>query len=120
MKDHTSEKTIRVISGWAMLLAMLALILTAIALIVYFAVSSAGDNGTRNTNLTALICGILSNIIATVSLAGFFTLQPNESMVWVLFGNYVGSVRQSGFHWTNPFNSKYPLSLRAKFQHTDA
>ena len=114
MKERTQEKTIRVISGWTMLLVILVIALTAIALIIYFAVSSTGDNGTTGSNLTALIFGILLGIIALVSLGGFFTLQPNESKVLVLFGNYVGTVRHSGFHWTNPFNSKYSLSLRAR------
>ena len=38
-------------------------------------------------------------------LAGFFTLQPNEARVLVLFGKYRGTVRESGFHWGNPFYS---------------
>lgn len=35
---------------------------------------------------------------------GLFTLQPNEARVLVLFGKYVGTVRQEGFHWANPFS----------------
>jgi regulator of protease activity HflC (stomatin/prohibitin superfamily) len=38
-------------------------------------------------------------------LKGFFTLQPNEARVLVLFGDYKGTVRTSGFHWGNPFYS---------------
>ncbi len=45
-----------------------------------------------------------------IALSGFFTLQPNEARVLVLFGSYKGTVRTSGFHWTNPFNSKLALS----------
>jgi regulator of protease activity HflC (stomatin/prohibitin superfamily) len=40
-----------------------------------------------------------------VLLRGFFSLQPNEARVLVLFGTYKGSVRNSGFHWANPFYS---------------
>ena len=36
-------------------------------------------------------------------LGGFFTLQPNEARVLILFGTYHGTVRTSGFHWANPF-----------------
>jgi regulator of protease activity HflC (stomatin/prohibitin superfamily) len=39
---------------------------------------------------------------------GFFALQPNEARVLVLFGEYRGTVRQSGFHWGNPFYSNGP------------
>lgn len=45
---------------------------------------------------------------------GFFTLQPNEARVLVLFGSYKGTVRDSGFHWTNPLNRKFKISLRAR------
>lgn len=46
--------------------------------------------------------------------SGFFTLQPNEARVLVLFGSYKGTVRKSGFHWTNPFTTKIPVSLRSR------
>jgi regulator of protease activity HflC (stomatin/prohibitin superfamily) len=49
-----------------------------------------------------------------ISCFGFFTLQPNEARVLILFGSYQGTVRESGFHWTNPFNRKLPISLRAR------
>ena len=38
-------------------------------------------------------------------MLGYFTLQPNEGRVLLLFGAYLGTVRQSGFHWANPFYS---------------
>src|SRR5208337_3483208 len=34
--------------------------------------------------------------------------------VLILFGSYRGTVRTSGWHWTNPLNSKRRLSLRAR------
>ena len=37
---------------------------------------------------------------------GFFTLEPNEARVLILFGAYKGTVRQSGFHWANPLYSR--------------
>jgi regulator of protease activity HflC (stomatin/prohibitin superfamily) len=41
-------------------------------------------------------------------LTGFYTLQPNEGRVLVLFGDYKGTVRTSGFHWGNPFYTNGP------------
>jgi regulator of protease activity HflC (stomatin/prohibitin superfamily) len=52
-----------------------------------------------------LVAGVVGMVIAIGLLPGFFTLQPNESRVLVLFGNYRGTVRQGGFHWANPFYS---------------
>ena len=43
-----------------------------------------------------------------ISITGFFTLQPNEARVLVLFGAYKGTVRESGFHWGNPFYTNGP------------
>jgi hypothetical protein len=40
-----------------------------------------------------------------VAFPGFFSLQPNEARVLLLFGGYRGAVRHSGFHWGNPFYS---------------
>ncbi len=45
---------------------------------------------------------------------GFFTLQPNEARVLILFGAYRGTVRTSGWNWTNPLNTKLRISLRSR------
>ncbi|MFA6468720.1 MAG: SPFH domain-containing protein [Bacteroidota bacterium] len=51
-------------------------------------------------------------IINAISFGGFFTVQPNEARVLVLFGKYTGSIRESGFFFTNPFATKKHVSLR--------
>jgi len=51
-------------------------------------------------------------IINFIALAGFIIVQPNEARVLVLFGKYIGSVRESGFFYTNPFATKKHVSLR--------
>src|SRR5258708_39531457 len=53
-------------------------------------------------------------VTGIVMLCGHFTLQPNSACVLVLFGHYRGTVRESGFFWTNPFMSKLKISLRAR------
>src|SRR5207249_4452900 len=49
-----------------------------------------------------------------LSIAGFFTAQPNQGVVLILFGNYVGTMRTSGWWWTNPFITRKKISLRAR------
>lgn len=51
-------------------------------------------------------------VLAFVLFGGFFVVQPNEARVLVLFGRYVGTVRESGFFFTNPFTTKKHVSLR--------
>ena len=45
---------------------------------------------------------------------GFFFINPNASMVLVLFGDYKGTVKRNGFYWVNPLFSKKSISLRAR------
>ena len=57
---------------------------------------------------------IIAIIVTGIMFGGFFTLQPNEARLLVLFGEYKGTVRESGFHWANPFFVKKKISLRAR------
>jgi regulator of protease activity HflC (stomatin/prohibitin superfamily) len=57
---------------------------------------------------------ILFIVMGLLALPGFFFLNPNSSTVLVLFGNYKGTVKHSGFFWVNPFFSKKNISLRAR------
>lgn len=45
---------------------------------------------------------------------GFVIVNPNESSILVLFGKYVGTIKQNGFFWVNPFIVKNKISLRAR------
>jgi regulator of protease activity HflC (stomatin/prohibitin superfamily) len=63
----------------------------------------AGANG--DVSAASGFLGGALLILAVIGSVGFFTLQPNESRVLVLFGDYKGTVRKEGFHWGNPFYS---------------
>ena len=52
--------------------------------------------------------------IGLFGLAGLMVVNPNESMVMVLFGAYKGTVKKNGFHWVNPFFTRKKISLRAR------
>jgi regulator of protease activity HflC (stomatin/prohibitin superfamily) len=43
-------------------------------------------------------------------------VNPNESIVVILFGSYKGTVRKFGFFWVNPFMTRKKISLRARNQ----
>lgn len=53
-------------------------------------------------------------VVAVFLAPGFFFINPNVSMVLVLFGEYKGTVKSNGFYWVNPFFSKKTISLRAR------
>jgi regulator of protease activity HflC (stomatin/prohibitin superfamily) len=57
---------------------------------------------------------ILPLVVSLILMPGFFFVNPNNSMVLVLFGDYRGTVKENGFYWVNPFFSKKSVSLRAR------
>ncbi len=57
-------------------------------------------------SLVSVIAGAVVFIAWGIMLGGFFTLQPNEAAVLILFGAYKGTVKKGGWHWANPFYTK--------------
>ncbi len=53
-------------------------------------------------------------VLSFLLMPGFFFINPNSSVVLVLFGDYKGTIKENGFHWVNPFFSKKNISLRAR------
>ena len=68
----------------------------------------------QNQSVWAIIVAILAAIVLLICLGGFFTVAPNEGKVLQFFGNYVGTVRDAGPRWANPFYSKRGVSLRVR------
>jgi regulator of protease activity HflC (stomatin/prohibitin superfamily) len=97
-------------SGWQMLPINLGLIIGGFAATIWTIIRADNGEGSAGwlwLTIPAMITGI-------IMICGHFTLQPNSACVLVLFGEYRGSVRESGFFWTNPFMTKLKISLRAR------
>ena len=105
----TVEKQARAASGWPMLFVNLVLYVVAIWGMVQgiIILASAEEVGVAApvTGPVLLVGGIVLLIANIIVSSGFFSLQPGQARVLVLFGNYVGTVRESGFYWVNPFYS---------------
>ncbi len=71
-------------------------------------------NSIQNQTVWAILVAILAAIVLLICLGGFFTVAPNEGKVLQFFGRYVGTVRDSGPRWANPFYSKRGVSLRVR------
>lgn len=112
------EKQVRVPSGWAMLPVTILIFLAGLglfALFVYRVTVAEQYNSTLGWFEWSLFVGSLIVFgLGVFSCWGYFTLQPNEARVLVLFGAYRGTVRDSGWHWTNPLNTKLLVSLRLR------
>ncbi|MEO5906454.1 MAG: SPFH domain-containing protein, partial [Saprospiraceae bacterium] len=70
--------------------------------------------GIYSVIIVNLFLGIAAFILFFLISPGFFYLNPNSSRVLTLFGKYVGTVKENGFFWANPFYGKKAISLRAR------
>ncbi|PIF60205.1 SPFH domain-containing protein [Flavobacterium plurextorum] len=61
-----------------------------------------------------MILAVAALLLSVVLAKGFIVIGPNSSKVLLLFGDYKGSIKQSGLFWVNPLYNKTSLSLRAR------
>jgi regulator of protease activity HflC (stomatin/prohibitin superfamily) len=61
-----------------------------------------------------ILLNALATLVLIVLFCGFFTVQPNNGVVVQLFGRYIGTVREPGLRWANPFFTKQAVSLRVR------
>lgn len=100
------EQVVRVPNGWFMLILLIAALLADAGLMVFAIKDGVETTGQPHGGLLAI--AVIALPIIVVLMLGFFTLQPNQARVLVLFGAYKGTVRTPGFHWGNPFYSRGP------------
>jgi regulator of protease activity HflC (stomatin/prohibitin superfamily) len=99
------EKTRTAASGYLALVVLPLLTLTFGWLFIRSAVAESA---------IAAVIYMIVLVITLICYKGFFMVHPNQAKVLQLFGSYVGSVRQTGLRWANPFYSKEPVSLRVR------
>ena len=103
------EKKIKAKSGYGMLAIVAVLLVVIVGLFIW---SVAGMAGTPEGIDTPAVYGwglgtsIFAFLLWFIPLSGFFSLQPGQARVCILFGKYVGTVRDEGFFWANPFYSR--------------
>lgn len=108
-RNTSKETSFQPLSGYGMLALVLVMPIAAVALLVW-----SGNQPGRNAPEPAAIVAAVATLLTWVFLLpGFFVVEPNLGRALVLFGKYRGTVRPSGFYWTNPFTVKKKVSLRA-------
>ena len=65
-------------------------------------------------NVVLVIGGIVTAVIGLLLLCGLYSLQPNEGMAILLFGDYRGTDRKTGLRWVLPWYSRKKVSLRVR------
>ncbi|HSR39340.1 MAG TPA: SPFH domain-containing protein [Phnomibacter sp.] len=98
------EKLTKPASGWWFLL--LGFLMIVLAVISF---RMANEDGMVWLHVPGVAFAITFILVAI----GFIAIDPNSSRVLTLFGKYVGTVKENGFYWVNPFYTKKKISLRA-------
>ena len=99
------ENPIRSASGIPMLLGLLA-ILGFGAYLIY--------TGANAGSVAWAVLGSLVLVVGFFCLFGLYMVEPNQAAVVSLFGKYVGTVKENGLRWNNPFYSKKKVSQRVR------
>ena len=95
------EVEVKTANGLPVLLGILFVDLLSVGLLV-----------TRTPVLIGL--GVLALIVSIFALAGLMNIAPNEARVLQLFGKYIGTAKENGLRWTNPFYTKTKISQRVR------
>ena len=105
------EKALGSLPGIPSLLGSLLLMLAGVAALVYAVVlakSGAGGAG------LLVVSGLLLAVTGLLLSCGLYMVQPNQAAVVSLFGKYVGTVKDNGLRWNNPFFTKKKVSQRVR------
>ena len=65
-------------------------------------------------NALWLVTGISAAVVGILLVCGLYSLQPNEAMAILLFGDYRGTDRKTGLRWVLPWYSRKKISLRVR------
>ena len=87
-------------NGMAMLCLFGLLYLAALALVIFSAVQLDGG---RSGFIALLVLGIVWLSAGWIPFLGLKVLKPQEALVLTLFGKYIGSLKEEGFYFVNPF-----------------
>ncbi len=86
------------LSGYVALLIILRMIIAPVFAIIFM----------------KMLLSIPVLVLGLVGIIGFVVVNPNESSVLILFGDYKGTIRKNGFWWVNPLFIRKKISLRAR------
>lgn len=87
-------------NGFAALIISILVYLAALPLVIFGAIGM--DKGSA-AGIVMFIIGLLYLCIGWLPFLGLKVLKPQEAYVFTLFGEYVGSIKEPGFYWVNPF-----------------
>jgi regulator of protease activity HflC (stomatin/prohibitin superfamily) len=97
-----NEKNLTAMPGYLILFMGVLMILSPLSNIAF------------QENPVIISISVCLTILGIILCTGLIVVNPNESKVLILFGKYIGTIKQNGFFWVNPFYVKKKISLRAR------
>jgi regulator of protease activity HflC (stomatin/prohibitin superfamily) len=99
------EKKVLASSGWLMLVVIIIVLVLSIGGFVM---------SIRAQQVPLLVLSLLVLVVDVTCVAGLQVVNPNEGQVVQLAGTYLGTLRDQGFYWVNPFSNRRRVSLRVR------
>lgn len=93
-------------NGMPMLLLILVLYLAAIAATIVGGINGLNEAGPQAPwGIALFAAGLIFICLGWILFCGLKVLRPQEALVLTLFGKYIGTLKDDGFYWVNPFCS---------------
>lgn len=99
------EAPVKSLAGIPTLLGLIAVIAASVYLVI---------QGVRSASPALIAAGLVVLVVTAVLLCGFYMVEPNQAAVLSLFGKYIGTSKDQGLRWNNPFFSARKISLRTR------
>ena len=110
------ERIIHALNGFLMLFVSTVVLIAGTALFIAGPVFYSMDRVSGGLCGVLVTLGIILFVVAIILYCGLKILNPNEALVFALFGKYYGTIKKSGYYWVNPFCSAInPTGNKAGF-----
>ena len=110
------ERIINAKNGFLMLFVSTLLLAASIAMCILGPVLSGMDRISGGLCGFLIALGLVLFIVSIILYCGLKILNPNEALVFALFGKYYGTLKKPGYFWINPFCSPInPIGSKNSF-----
>ena len=103
-KNYYEEIKMKTKNGWGMLfLVVLFYFITVVGTVFGIILTTSGDDANLIVGIIMIIASAILLVFTIILNCGLKIIKPNEALVLTLFGKYVGSIKEDGFYFVNPF-----------------
>ena len=105
------EKVYHAPNGWAVLFCSIFAYLAAIGGVIFAAPGLESGDPLR---IVLFVICMIYLCIGFIWWIGLKVIRPNEALVLTLFGKYIGTLKEEGFYYVNPFCTSVNPAAKTK------